>query len=223
MITTRFVTGDIVLARLTARYLVERGMRVVLADEDPDDTSFDCLVLDVRAPSGSSLAAWRAIHGLGAYAIVTLGEGGNETACIQALEAGADDYLAAPFSPRELFARIIANVRRARGEAGPRLQVLRVGDLVIDPGRLTVTLRGEVISCTSREFALLHVLAQRPGRIVTRDELIDLATGTNEAVYPRSIDVMISKLRTKLHDDSRTPQLLKTVRGTGYLLESRIP
>ena len=218
MITTRLVSGDVVLARLTARYLVERGMRVVLADEDPDDTTFDCLVLDVRAASGHSIAAWRAIHGIGTYAIVALGEQGDEDACIRALEAGADDYVATPFSPRELFARIVSNVRRARGESGPSLQVLRVGALVIDPGRLTVMLGDEPISCTSGEFALLHALALRPGRIVTRDELLGLATGTSETVFTRSIDVMVSKLRTKLHDDSRNPQILKTVRRNGYLL-----
>ena len=218
MITTRLVTSDMVLARLTARYLVERGMRVVLEDEDPDDTSHDCLVLDVRTSPGQILAAWRENHPLEECAIVALGERGDEDACIDALEAGADDYVATPFSPRELFARIVANVRRARGEAGPHLQVLRVGDLVIDPGRLTVTLGDEAVSCTSREFALLHALALRAGRIVTRNELIELATGANEVAFPRSIDVMISKLRTKLHDDSRTPRILKTVRGNGYLL-----
>ncbi|HEY6036991.1 MAG TPA: response regulator transcription factor, partial [Kofleriaceae bacterium] len=97
-------------------------------------------------------------------------------------------------------------------------QVLRVGELVIDPGRLTVMLGDEAISCTSREFALLHALALRPGRIVTRDELLGLATGANEPAFSRSIDVMVSKLRTKLHDDSRNPQILKTVRRNGYLL-----
>lgn len=218
MITTRFVTGDIVLARLTARYLIERGMRVVLADEDPEDTSFACLVLDVRATAGLSLAAWRAIHGTGDYAIVALGDAGDEASCVSTLEDGADDYVATPFSPRELFARIISNVRRARGEAGPSLQVLRVGDLVIDPGKLTVTLGDEPISCTSREFALLHALARRSGRIVSRDELLQLASGARDTVFPRSIDVMVSKLRTKLHDDSRNPEILKTIRGNGYVL-----
>ena len=132
------------------------------------------------------------------------------------LEIGADDYLAKPFSPRELLARIRVIVRRARGQAGPRSQQLRVGDLELDPGSLTATLGGKTLELTSYEFSLLQALAERVGQVLSRERLMELARGNAEEAFDRSIDVHISRLRHKLGDDPRKPLRIRTVRGAGY-------
>ncbi|MCX5743327.1 MAG: response regulator transcription factor, partial [Proteobacteria bacterium] len=129
-----------------------------------------------------------------------------------------DDYVTKPFSPRELLARIRATVRRGRGQAGPAPQAITVGALVLDPTRLSVVLDGVTIDVTAYEFSILRALAQRPGRVLSREQLLDLAKGSAELSFDRSIDVHVSRLRAKLGDDSRSPKLLKTVRGAGYML-----
>ena len=134
------------------------------------------------------------------------------------LEVGADDYVSKPFSPRELLARIRATVRRVRGQAGPAQQTVQVGGLVLDPQKMAVTLDGNPIEVTAYEFSILRALAQRPGRVLSREQLLDLAKGSAELSFDRSIDVHVSRLRAKLGDDSRNPKILKTVRGAGYLL-----
>jgi DNA-binding response OmpR family regulator len=134
------------------------------------------------------------------------------------LEVGADDYVTKPFSARELLARIRATVRRVRGQVGPTQQLIQVGKLTLDPARMSVVLDGRSIDVTAYEFAILRALALRPGRVLSREQLLDVAKGSAELSFDRSIDVHVSRLRAKLGDDSRNPQILKTVRGVGYLL-----
>jgi DNA-binding response OmpR family regulator len=134
------------------------------------------------------------------------------------LELGADDYLAKPFSPRELLARIRAVVRRAKGRAGPARDLVRVGALAVDPAARRVTLAGREIALTGHEFALLEALARRAGRVLSREQLMELAGGSAEDAFDRSIDVHVSRLRQKLGDDPKRPRLIKTVRGAGYVL-----
>jgi DNA-binding response OmpR family regulator len=134
------------------------------------------------------------------------------------LGLGADDYLTKPFSARELLARIHAHVRRARGQAGPRATEITVGELVVDTSAFRVTLRGRPVVLTSYEFSLLRVLAEHAGRPLSREQLLDLAKGSAEDSFDRSVDVRISRLRQKLGDDPRNPRLLKTIRGSGYVL-----
>jgi DNA-binding response OmpR family regulator len=150
--------------------------------------------------------------------IVLLTARAQEEDKVTALESGADDYVTKPFSPRELLARIRATVRRVRGQAGPVQTTVQVGGLVLDPQRMTVTLDGKAVDVTAYEFSILRALAQRPGRVLSREQLLDLAKGSAELSFDRSIDVHVSRLRAKLGDDSRNPRILKTVRGAGYLL-----
>ncbi|HEU4729102.1 MAG TPA: response regulator transcription factor, partial [Kofleriaceae bacterium] len=123
-----------------------------------------------------------------------------------------------PFQSRELLARIRAQARRARGEAGPRAERLEVGSLVIDASTMQVTVGGEPVAVTTSEFALLHALAQRAGRVMSREQLLLLLHGSTEEAFDRSIDVVVSRLRGKLEEDPKNPQMLKTIRGAGYML-----
>jgi DNA-binding response OmpR family regulator len=134
------------------------------------------------------------------------------------LELGADDYLPKPYSPRELLARIRAVTRRARGQAGPRSGAIQVGALRLDPAARRVTLDGLEIVLTGYEFDLLRALADRAGRILSREQLMEMVRGSAEEAFDRSIDVHVSRLRQKLGDDPKRPRLIKTVRGIGYLL-----
>jgi two-component system, OmpR family, response regulator len=137
---------------------------------------------------------------------------------VMGLELGADDYVAKPFSPRELLARLRAVVRRAKGRAGPARGLLRVGGLIVDPGARRVSLDGRDVALTGYEFALLEALARRAGRVLSREQLMELARGSAEEAFDRSIDVHVSRLRQKLGDDPKRPRLIKTVRGSGYVL-----
>jgi DNA-binding response OmpR family regulator len=152
--------------------------------------------------------------------IVVLTARGEEADRVMGLELGADDYVAKPFSPRELLARIRAVVRRARGQAGPARTAVSVGGLSLDPGARRATLSGDEVALTGYEFSLLYALASRAGRVLSREQLIELAGGSPEEAFDRSVDVHVSRLRHKLGDDPKSPRLLKTVRGAGYMLAS---
>jgi DNA-binding response OmpR family regulator len=148
---------------------------------------------------------------------------GEEADRVLGLETGADDYIAKPFSSRELLARIRAQVRRARGSSGPPAEVLTVGPLRVDTTARSVTLRGKSINVTTYEFSLLRALAERAGRVLSREQIMDLARGNAEEAFDRSIDVHVSRLRQKLESDPRHPHLLKTIRGLGYMLADGEP
>jgi DNA-binding response OmpR family regulator len=152
--------------------------------------------------------------------IIAITARGEEADRVLGLELGADDYVLKPFSMRELLARMHAVVRRARRLLGPspRTQALRVGRLTIDVKARRALLEDREIPLTSHEFSLLRVLAERAGAVLSREQLMDLATNNADEAFDRSIDVHVSRLRHKLGDDPKRPRLIKTVRGAGYLL-----
>jgi len=225
-ITVLLVEDDEKLARITAQYLTSHGLRITLAHDgeqalvEAKRQAFDLVLLDIMLPGHSGLEVCRAIRERRDMPIVMLTAMGEEADRVLGLESGADDYVIKPFSSRELLARIRAHVRRARGRIGPSDRILRAGSLVLDTGRMTVELDGRPIALTGYEFALLRAFIERPGRILSREQLLDIAKGSAEESFDRSIDGHISRLRQKLGDDPRTPRLLKTVRGVGYLWAS---
>ncbi len=219
------VEDDARLAQLTARYLEGHGVVVTVASDGVEGQAealrrqYDCVVLDLMLPGRDGVEVCRQLRQRSDVPIVMVTARGEESDRVLGLEVGADDYVTKPFSPRELLARVRANVRRVRGQAGPPADTIQVGGLVLDPAKMAVTLDGKSIDgITAYEFAILRALAQRPGKVLSREQLLDLAKGSADLSFDRSIDVHVSRLRAKLGDDSRNPKILKTVRGAGYML-----
>lgn len=183
----------------------------------------DLIVLDLMMPGEDGLSVVRRLSGGSGPPIVMLSAMGEDTDRIVGLELGADDYLAKPCNPRELLARVRAVLRRPREDepagtgpslsfAGWRLDLMR-RELRRPDGRL--------VTLSAGEFALLRAFAERPGRILTRDQLLEAARGAEADVFDRAMDVQISRLRKKL-DDGSGHELITTVRGEGYLFDARV-
>jgi two-component system OmpR family response regulator len=218
------VEDDARLAQLTTRYLESHGLLVTTAGDGIEGQNealrrqYDCVVLDLMLPGRDGIEVCRQLRQRVDVPIIMVTARGEESDRVLGLEVGADDYVTKPFSPRELLARIRANVRRVRGQAGPAPETIEIGGLLLDPTKITVTLDGKSVDVTAYEFAILRALAQRPGKVLSREQLLDLAKGSADLSFDRSIDVHVSRLRAKLGDDSRNPRILKTVRGAGYML-----
>jgi len=220
------IEDDDRLAALTARYLEGHGVKVKrLADGtsaplEVERGLYDAVVLDLMLPGKDGVELCRELRRVHDVPILMVTARGEEVDRVIGLEAGADDYVVKPFSPRELLARIRAQVRRARGNVGPSSadRVRRVGRLAIMPHDLTVTVGDRKVELTSHEFALLRVLADHAGRVLSREQLLERARGSADETFDRAIDVQISRLRAKLGDNVRSPRLVKTVRGVGYML-----
>jgi two-component system, OmpR family, response regulator len=218
------VEDDAKLARLTCDYLEHQGLTVTPASDGPAaireglKPSIDVVVLDLMLPGCDGFEVCRELRKSSHVPIIAVTARVEVADRVLGLELGADDYMTKPFAARELLARIQAVVRRARGKAGPTARELQVGKLLLDVASLNATFDGRPLQLTSYEFALLRALAEHAGRVLSRERLLELAKGNADEAFDRSIDVRISRLRHKLGDDSRHPQLLKTIRGSGYML-----
>jgi len=183
----------------------------------------DLLILDLMLPKLSGLDICKDIRRdvtLNRLPILILTAKGEEADRVVGLELGADDYVTKPFSPRELVARVKALLRRADpGSASDKL--LEIGPLRIDPSAYRVTRAGRAVAMSTLEFRLLYFLATRPNRVFTRDQLLDGVWGTDRFVTPRSVDVYVRRLREKIETDPQHPAYMKTIRGAGYLFETR--
>ena len=215
------VDDDTRLRALLARYLGEQGYLVSTAASAAEaraqlkSLAYDLLVLDVMMPGESGLEFAKSLRqAANALPILMLTAHGEAEQRIAGLEAGADDYLAKPFEPRELLLRIAAILRRAvRPPEGP--QPIRLGRWRFDPDRTALTAGDETVRLTDVEAGLLRVLAQSPGVIVSRDELADRS---GVQIAARSVDVQVNRLRRKIETDPKLPRYLQTVRGSGYVL-----
>jgi two-component system alkaline phosphatase synthesis response regulator PhoP len=183
----------------------------------------DLLILDLMLPKISGLDICKEIRkdvNLNRLPILILTAKGDEADRVVGLELGADDYVTKPFSPRELTARVKALLRRAE-PGSPSEKLLEVGPLRIDPAAYRVTRAGKAVPMSTLEFRLLYFLASRPNRVFTRDQLLDAVWGTERFVTPRSVDVYVRRLREKIEMDPQRPAYMKTIRGAGYLFETR--
>ncbi|WP_437929282.1 response regulator transcription factor [Sorangium sp. So ce291] len=219
-----YIEDDEKLARLTARYLESHDIRVTLATEAREGIACvlrerpDVVLLDLMLPELDGFEVCQQLRARVDTPIIMVTARGEEADRVMGLEGGADDYIAKPFSARELLARIRAQARRARCLAGLASERrLVAGSLTIDPAARKATLGGAELSLTTYEFDLLHALAGRAGCVLTREQLVDLVRGSADEAFDRSIDVHISHLRKKLGDEPRSPRIIKTVRGIGYL------
>ena len=218
------VEDDERFARLIATYLERHAAKVVIAIDGVTGRAtalaepFDCVILDVQLPGCDGISLCREVRGRSDVPIVMVSAYGDEDTRVWGFEAGADDFLAKPYDPRELLARIHANVRRARRSVGPCQDPIRIGRVTIDRRAMVALLDGQPVRLTSREFALLQVLAEHAGTVVSRERLLELVMGTMEHAFERAIDCQIVRLREKFSDDARKPWLLKTIRGGGYML-----
>ena len=219
------IDDDARLATMVTDYLGHAGFEVETAASlaagrrSLAEHAFDALVLDLMLPDGDGLDLCRELRGESRtrhLPLLMLTARGEPMDRIVGLELGADDYLPKPFEPRELLARVKALLRRAAPQPADD-DVLRFGRLEIDLGARVARLDGKVCDLTGHQFDLLVVLAQSPGRVLTRDQIMDSLKGHPLEAFDRSIDVHISRIRALIEDDPKAPRRVLTVRGAGYV------
>ena len=224
------IDDDARLSTMVGDYLGQAGFEVVLAGslaagrERLANESFDALVLDLMLPDGDGLDLCRELRAsprTRTLPLLMLTARGEPLDRIVGLELGADDYLGKPFEPRELQARVKALLRRAARPVAGADDVLRFGRLEIDLGARVARLSGEVCDLTGHQFDLLVVLAQSPGRVLSRDQIMDSLKGHPLEAFDRSIDVHISRIRSVIEDDPKAPRRVLTVRGAGYVFAKK--
>jgi two-component system, OmpR family, response regulator RegX3 len=176
----------------------------------------DLVLLDVMLPDGSGYDVCRELRAESRVPIIMLTARGEETDRIVGLELGADDYIVKPFSAREVVARIRAVLRRSDEQRTAPREPIALGPLTLDPGRRSVSLDGNELDLTRREFELLELLMSEAGSVVTRERLIDEVWDVNWFGSTKTLDVHVSGLRRKLGDDSSSPRFIHTVRGVGF-------
>ena len=177
-------------------------------------------LLDIMVPGGDGLDLCRRLQlnsKLSMVPVIFLTALATESDRVHGLEMGADDYITKPFGTRELLARVKAVLRRF--ERTEPSETLQFGDIEIDGGGMQLRVRGKLVTTTATEFRLLDYLARHPGRVFSRDQLLDAVWGDARFVTPRSVDVYVRRIREKIEDDAEEPRYLKTMRGAGYRFE----
>ncbi|HKY92886.1 MAG TPA: response regulator [Nevskiaceae bacterium] len=227
------VDDDAEIRRLLEAYLGANGYRVSGVRDGRgmwaaiEHARPDLVVLDLMLPGEDGLSLCRGLRARGDLPVIIVSARGEESERITGLELGADDYLPKPFAPRELLARIKGVLRRTRALpenrkaedarafhfAGWRLDTLR---------RVLLDAAGVVTPLSGAEYRLLTIFLTHPNRVLTRDQLMDLMKGRESEAFDRSIDVQVSRLRRRLREDAREPQLIKTVRAEGYVLSAEV-
>ena len=226
------VDDDEEIRTLLATTLTQYGFSTTLAANGEEmfeqlmRLSPDVIILDLMMPGENGLSLCKKLNGK--YPVIMLTAMGDETDRIIGLEVGADDYLPKPFNPRELVARIKAILRRTHKESTTTAPQLKNEYLCFNQWKLNILSRRLMsaddveVSLSAGEYDLLHAFVQNPQRILSRDELLDITKNRNILPFDRSIDVQISRLRHKIEDDPKKPQLIKTVRGGGYLFTASV-
>ena len=207
------------IAEIVKAYLKKEGFQVVVAETGEKALSvvkdgFDVVILDLMLPDIAGEDICQTIRKDSDIPVIMLTAKSEEEDRIKGLGIGADDYVVKPFSPRELVARVKALLRRVKGP-GENL-IFNKGDLVIDPSRFEITKNSSPLVLTPTEFKLLHCIAQRPGQVFTRLQLVNVILGYDFEGYDRTIDAHIKNIRHKIEDDPRSPAYIKTVYGIGY-------
>jgi two-component system alkaline phosphatase synthesis response regulator PhoP len=219
MSTILIVDDEPRIAAIAGDYLRHAGFSVVTAEtgasglERMRTVRPALVVLDLRLPDMDGIDVARALRAVSNVPIVMLTARAEESDRLLGLDAGADDYVVKPFSPRELVARVRAVLRRSGAETD---DVITLGDLTLDKGRLTVSRGRERVELTATEFELLATLAAHPGRLFTRTQLLDAIRGSDTYSFDRAVDAHVKNIRRKIERDPRNPRYLLTVYGVGY-------
>lgn len=227
------VDDDAEIRALLREYLEKHDYRVTTAANGKEMRTAtaaslpDLIVLDLMLPGDDGLELCRELRQRSSVPIIMLTARGDETDRVVGLELGADDYVAKPFSARELVARIKSVLRRARSlpeNLRPEeVASFRFAGWTLDLAtRNLVSPAGVVVALSGTEFRLLRVFLDHPNRVLTRDQLIDLMLSRDAGPFDRAVDVQVSRLRHRLGDDAREPAILKTVRGHGYVLAAEV-
>jgi len=227
--TILIVDDEPTIVEVVQLYLQREGFKVLTAADGATALStvrgqqLDLVVLDLMLPGMSGLDVTREIRSGGALPIIMLTARGDETDRVVGLELGADDYVTKPFSPRELVARVKAVLRRTQPVTQPAdrevASVIAISGLRLDAAARSVTLDGQTISLTAREFDLLLFLMRNPGQVFTREQLLDNVWGYTFASDMSTVTVHIRRLREKIERDPTKPVFLQTVWGVGYKFE----
>jgi two-component system OmpR family response regulator len=229
------VDDDIEIRTLLAEYLEDNGYHAVTAQDGRamtqmlHESRIDLIVLDLNLPGEDGLTLCRNLRAQSSLPIIMLTARGEALDRILGLEMGADDYLPKPFEPRELLARIRSVLRRSQGTATPEVEMLphlqyrhfAGWALDVNAGHL-INPKGLVVMLSGAELRLLKVFLEHPNRILNRDQLLNFTQGRDAEAFDRSIDIQISRLRQKLDEDARAPQIIKTVRNGGYMLAAQV-
>lgn len=215
------IDDDVKLSELLTSYFERFDIKLIVAHH-PDvgmdllrSQGPDIVILDVMLPDRDGFAVCKGIRKESNVPIIMLTARGETTDKVVGLELGADDYLAKPFEPRELVARMQTIVRRGAGRVEKKN--LNFGALEIKLQERDAALNGKNLNLSSHEFDLLYYLASNPGKKIDRDEIMNHLRGMDSDVYSRSIDILVSRLRHKLGEDSKTPKYIKTAWGAGYI------
>ena len=217
------VEDDARLAEMLSEYLGQAGFRITIAAQGAaaldrhSSAAYDAIVLDLMLPDMDGLDVCRRVRGRSDTPILMLTGRGEPIDRIVGLELGADDYLTKPFEPRELLARLRAILRRRVNGKRPGDGSMHFGRLEIDTAARAVRLDGVACDVTGYQFDLLVALAERAGRILSREVLMDLVKGAHLEAFDRSIDVHMSRIRAAIEDDPKKPRRVITVRGAGYV------
>jgi DNA-binding response OmpR family regulator len=227
MTPTILVVEDEMLMRRTVQQLLEReGMAVTTAGTvaeamaEVNRRRYDLIVLDIVLPDGDGFTTCRRIRERHRMPIVIMSTRRQLDDRVEGLETGADDYIVKPFEPREMVARIRAQLRRAQELSRDDSPVLHAGRLVVDPALQDALIEGQAVGLTQKEFELVHLLATRAGKAVSRDFLIEQLWAEDELASDKNVAVYIRRIRQKIERDPDAPEILLTVRGFGYRLAS---
>lgn len=219
--TLLVVDDDPELLELTEQYLSSQGYEVLVAEDGVamdaalEANEVDLMILDLMLPGEDGLSIARRMRRDRDLPIIIVSAQGDDVDRIVGLEIGADDYLAKPFNPRELLARVRAVLRRGARREGA--QIITFGDFELNLNAHRLTRDGRTVALTSGEFELLDVLVRHPNAVLHRDRILDLLTGTRRSPFDRSIDVRVTRLRHKIEPDPATPVFIKTIWGKGYM------